>query len=221
MEGSEEAGHLSDPSAHKSVYLLVSAARVTWIPLNPAALPHPCSTQGSLVRQTLPPTRSHSGHTLQVAGDVRTGCARACCPAHQTTPSGSSHHNTQHITPNHIDRPWDIGSPPPAGLRAPNSQARDLLHIPMDRADVPSTTDSVMTGVPHHQGKGLSPNHSAATARSLLVWLQCKAGINPGTVLEANRILKAGTHLSPQPMLFNSRAVTSCLLIFNPFLCLI
>lgn len=73
---------------------------------------------------------------------------------------------------------------------------------------MPSTTDSVMTDIPHHQGKGLSPNQSAATARSLLAWLECKAGINPGIVLEANRILKAGTHLSPQSMLFHSRAVS-------------
>lgn len=131
----------------------------------------------------LPPTRSHSGNALQVAGDTRTGCARACCPAHQTTPTGTSAilsatphrampcHRAHHTTPTS----WDTGS----SCRPESTQqpVRDLLHrrcSPRDRKDVLSTTDNVMTDLPHHQGKGCSPNPSVTTAQSLLAGWSAK-----------------------------------------------
>lgn len=173
------------------ISVLVSAAWVTWIPLNPARLPHPCSTRGSLVTQTPPPTQVTPCRWRVTRGRAVPGHTQPTIPG---TP-GPSHHTHQ------------LGHSIPTSCRPESAQqpARDLLRSSRDRADAPSTTERVMTDIPHHQGKGHSPDHSAATAPSLLAWL---AGSNPGIVLQANRILKAGTHLSPMSMLFHSRAAS-------------
>lgn len=179
VEGAKETGCLSDPSAHKSVY---------WDQQLESRGSHeilqcyliPAALQKALVRQTLPP-----------AAPTQVTPCRWQVTRGQVVPGCT-------VCLGHgISTSFRPDSTQQAVKDLPQRQDRCAFHNRQcnDRHSTPT-------------GKRAQSNHSATTAQSLLAWLECKAGINPGIVLETNRIWKAGTHLSPQSVPFHSRAVS-------------